>query len=100
VDGFAILESVRSSMRDVFLPIIVLTADSNEETKRRALRAGATDFLLKPFDELEVLLRINNMLEIRRLHLQLDMQRAAYEEAVRARTTELRELHSQFEVRG
>jgi PleD family two-component response regulator len=100
VDGFAILESVRSSMRDVFLPIIVLTADANEETKRRALRAGATDFLLKPFDELEVLLRINNMLEIRRLHLQLDMQRAAYEEAVRARTTELRELHSQLEVRG
>ncbi len=99
VDGLAVLESVRSSMRDVFLPIIVLTADANEETKRRALRAGATDFLLKPFDELEVLLRINNMLEMRRLHLQLDMQRAAYEEAVRARTSELRELHAQIETR-
>ncbi len=100
VDGLAVLESVRASMRDVFLPIIVLTADANEETKRRALRAGATDFLLKPFDELEVLLRINNMLEMRRLHLQLDMQRAAYEEAVRARTSELRELRAQVEARG
>ena len=96
-DGFAVLESVRSSMRDIFLPIIVLTADANEETKRRALRGGASDFLLKPFDEFEVLLRINNMLEIRRLHVQLDMQRAAYEEAVRARTAELRDLHRQLE---
>ena len=59
--------------------------------------AGRAIFLLKPFDEFEVLLRINNMLEIRRLHLQLDMQRAAYEEAVRARTAELRDLHRQLE---
>ncbi len=92
VDGFAVLEALRSTPREVFLPVIVLTADVNEETKRRALRAGATDFLLKPFDEVEVLLRIANMLEIRRLHLQLDTQRAAYEEAVRERTAELRAL--------
>jgi len=92
VDGFAILDALRSSAREVFLPVIVLTADANEETKLRALRAGATDFLLKPFDETEVLLRIGNVLEIRRLHLQLDMQRAAFEEAVRTRTAELREL--------
>jgi len=97
VDGFAILEAVRSAPREIFLPVIVLTADANEQTKRRALRAGATDFLLKPFDETEVLLRIGNMLEIRRLHLQLDIQRAAYEEAVRDRTSELREARSALE---
>src|SRR3954469_19583420 len=56
VDGFAILEAVRASSRDVFVPVIVLTADANEESKRRALRLGATNFLLKPFDDLEVLL--------------------------------------------
>ena len=97
VDGFAILEALRNTERDVFLPVIVLTADANENTKRRALRAGATDFLLKPFDETEVLLRIGNMLEIRRLHLQLDTQRAAFEEAVRERTSELREAQSALE---
>jgi putative two-component system response regulator len=97
VDGFAILEALRSTPRDIFLPVIVLTADANEQTKRRALRAGATDFLLKPFDETEVLLRIGNMLEIRRLHLQLDTQRAAFEEAVRERTSELREAQSALE---
>jgi PleD family two-component response regulator len=97
VDGFAILESVRATAGDTFLPVIVLTADANEGTKLRALRAGATDFLLKPFDEIEVLLRMANLLETRRLYLQLDTQRAAYEDAVRDRTSELREAQSQLQ---
>lgn len=94
VDGFTILESVREAAAETFLPVIVLTADANETTKLRALRAGATDFLLKPFDQLEVLLRMNNLLETRRLHLQLDMQVAAYADAVRERTSELREAQT------
>jgi putative two-component system response regulator len=96
VDGFTILESLRAVSGEAFLPVIVLTADANETTKLRALRAGATDFLLKPFDQLEVLLRMNNLLETRRLHLQLDMQLAAYADAVRERTSELREAQLQL----
>jgi putative two-component system response regulator len=97
VDGFAILHSLRSAGDEVFLPVIVLTADANEETKRRALAAGATDFLLKPLDQLEVLLRLANLLEMRRLHIQLDTQRAALEDALRERSLELREAHLQLE---
>ena len=97
VDGFAILEALRVAARGSFLPVIVLTADANEETKLRALSAGATDFLLKPFDQLEVLLRMTNLLETRRLHLQLDMQLAAFEDAVRERTSELREAQVQLQ---
>lgn len=93
VDGFAILHSIRSAGGDVFLPVIALTADANEETKRAALGAGATDFLLKPLDHLEVLLRIANLLEMRRLHIQLDTQRAALEDALRERSLELREAN-------
>ena len=91
LDGFALLESLRADGDEIFLPVIVLTADMNEETKQRALSAGATDFLLKPFDHLEVLLRIANLLEMRRLHVQLDNQRAAFEDALRTRSLELRE---------
>ena len=97
VDGFTILESLRAAARESFFPIIVLTADANEGTKLRALRAGATDFLLKPFDQLEVLLRMANLLETRRIHLQLDMQLAAFEDAVRERTSELREAQIQLQ---
>ena len=94
VDGYTILETLRSQTMQVFLPIIVLTADASEQAKWRALKAGATDFLLKRFDHLEVLLRIANLLEMRRLHVELDMQRAAFEDAVRARSLELRELQA------
>lgn len=91
VDGFAILESLRSGPgMGTFLPVLVLTADMTQEIKRRALGAGATDFLLKPFDQTEVLLRIHNLLKSRQSHLLLDNQRAALEEAVRERTSELR----------
>ena len=97
VDGFAILHALRSAGDEVFLPVIVLTGDSDEETKRTALRAGATDFLLKPLDYLEVQLRIANLLEMRRLHIQLDTQRAALEDALRERSLELREAHLHLE---
>jgi putative two-component system response regulator len=97
VDGFAILHSLRPAGSDVFLPVIVLTADANEKTKRNALGAGATDFLLKPLDQLEVLLRIANLLDMRRLHIQLDTQRAALEDALREKSLELREAHSNLQ---
>jgi putative two-component system response regulator len=90
-DGFSILESIRAAdYAEAFLPVVILTADTNEESKRRALEAGATDFLLKPFDHVEVALRIRNLLKSRRAHLLLDNQRAALEDAVRERTAELR----------
>jgi CheY-like chemotaxis protein len=95
VDGLTILETVRAQLSDIFLPVLVLTADVNEATKRRALGAGATDFLLKPFDPIEVILRIANLLEIRRLNIQLDTQRAAFEEALHARSSELRDAMMQ-----
>jgi len=65
VDGFAILSSLRSGPGEVFLPVIVLTADETDETKLRTLDAGATDFMLKPFDLTEILFRIKKVLATR-----------------------------------
>lgn len=96
VDGFAILQALRAHEADAHLPVVVLTADISEQTKRRALAAGATDFILKPFDHVEVLLRIHNLLDRRRLQLHLDTQRVAFEEAVRLRTEEIRDLRAQL----
>ena len=97
VDGFAVLESLRGDRSEVYLPIIALTADVNEETKRRALNLGATDFLNKPLDYIEVLLRIRNMLETRRIHQLLDNRSAALEDAVHARTSELQAAQAALE---
>jgi putative two-component system response regulator len=94
LDGFEILELLGSAVPpDRYLPVLVLTADATLAVRRRALRAGARDFLTKPFDVDEVLLRIANMLDIRFLNLRLQDQNAALEDRVRERTRELEESH-------
>jgi PAS domain S-box-containing protein len=76
VDGFQILERLQPLLAQrPFLPIVVLTADASPESKRRALGSGANDFLCKPLDAAEVLLRVKNLLETRLLYLQ-QQQRA------------------------
>jgi putative two-component system response regulator len=89
VDGFAVLESLRDPNGGLILPVIVLTADVEPETKLRVLKTGATDFLTKPLDLAEVLARITNVLESRRRELLMEKQRKALEEALAA-TSELR----------
>src|SRR4029077_9389162 len=71
LDGFAVMEGLKPLIpTGSYLPILVLTADITPDVKQRALASGAKDFLTKPFDATEVLLRIKNLLEIRYLHLQ------------------------------
>lgn len=90
VDGCAVIEQLRALVAtDDYLPIIVLTADITMQTKKRALTVGATDFLTKPFDQIEVLLRIQNLLKARVSHLLIQTQNATLEESVRQRTIEL-----------
>jgi putative two-component system response regulator len=87
MDGFAVLEALQPLIsRDSYLPILVLTADVTPAAKQRALSSGAKDFLTKPFDPTEVILRITNLLETRALHVEL-------EDRVRARTRELEGAH-------
>jgi EAL domain-containing protein (putative c-di-GMP-specific phosphodiesterase class I) len=84
VDGFAILASLQAAIPDnAFLPVLVLTADLTSEAKERVLSAGAKDFLTKPFDRTEVLLRIKNLLETRSLHLRQQQHNQALEAKVR-----------------
>jgi putative two-component system response regulator len=90
LDGFAVLEQLRSMLPEgTFLPVIVLTADVTRETKQRALASGAEDFLTKPFDVVEVTLRIKNLLQARHLHVQLQGQNELLEARVRVRTRDL-----------
>jgi len=74
----------------MYRPVAVVTAAATAEAKRRALTLGARDFLARPFDRVEVLLRLKNLLETRSLHLQLAHHNRRLEAEVRARTQELR----------
>lgn len=69
VDGFQLLEAFgRHERPDAFRPVLVLTADTTVQARRRALSLGAKDFVSKPFDVIEVALRIGNLLETRILY--------------------------------
>lgn len=68
MDGFQVMENLKEIEKGGYLPVLVITAQP--EHKLRALQAGAKDFVSKPLDLAEVLLRVHNMLEVRLLHVE------------------------------
>ena len=68
MDGFQVMEGLKEIETSGYLPVLVLTAQPNHRV--RALKAGAKDFISKPFDLAEVLIRVYNMIEVRLLHLE------------------------------
>jgi EAL domain-containing protein (putative c-di-GMP-specific phosphodiesterase class I) len=90
LDGFAALDQIRAGLDpDAFVPVLFLTADVDRDIRKRALAAGAKDFLTKPFDVDEVVLRCRNLLETRRLHRELRRTNAALRTEVHERTLAL-----------
>src|SRR5664279_4187464 len=69
VDGYTMLRHIRDWAGQEYLPVVVLTADVRPETLLRAINDGATDFLTKPFNATEILIRVRNLLHTRSLHL-------------------------------
>jgi DNA-binding response OmpR family regulator len=81
-----------------YFPILVLTADVTTESKQKALSIGASDFLTKPFDLIEVDLRIKNLLKARYLYQQLENQNLILEEKVKERTAKLEETNIELTI--
>ena len=87
IDGFEILELIKKGREESlnnndYVPVLVLTADISTEVKKRALMAGAKDFLNKPYDLFEVRLRIKNLLETRYLFQLLKEKNQSLEKKV------------------
>ena len=85
MDGFQVMESLKEIETGGYLPILVLTAQPDH--KLRALKSGARDFVSKPFDLAEVLMRVHNMLEVRLLNVQ-EHKRSEQELVLAQRTQE------------
>ena len=77
MDGFQVIEALKEIEMDGYVPILVITAHPGH--KLRALTSGAKDFISKPFDLMEVKMRIHNTLEVRLLYKQLDHHSRAQE---------------------
>jgi EAL domain-containing protein (putative c-di-GMP-specific phosphodiesterase class I)/FixJ family two-component response regulator len=95
LDGYEMLTRLAQRAAGSYLPVLVLTADTGKQAAHRALRLGARDFLTKPLDLDEVLLRVHNLLEtrdlytaLRRQNLLLGEQLTGYQEPERAAEAE------------
>lgn len=89
LDGLAVMDRLNDIVEASYLPILMLTGDMTPEARREALSRGAKDFVNKPFNPDEVLLRIRTLLETRFLYLQIQSQNQMLEAKVRERTREL-----------
>ncbi len=87
MDGFEVMEALKPLETESWLPVLVVTAEPDK--KLAALEAGARDFIGKPFDTVEVMTRIRNLLEVRLLHRESSDYGALMERTVRERTAEL-----------
>jgi len=94
MDGFQVIEGLKTNSADGYLPVLVITAQPGH--KLRALQVGARDFISKPFDLVEVKMRIRNMLEVRLLYKKLENYATVLEQIVQERTAELRESEARF----
>ena len=94
MDGFQVLQGLKELALDDYLSVLVLTAEPRH--KLRALRAGATDFISKPFDLKEAKTRIHNMLEVRLCHTKIQRHNMVLEQSVLERTAQLVESEARF----
>jgi len=106
LDGFGVMEALAPHVpADAYFPILVITGDDNAESRHRALSMGAKDFLNKPIDRTEAVLRVRNLLQTRFLHMELQVQNVLLEDKVRKRTeglaqavTDLERSHSEIRL--
>ena len=87
--GFDVMNALKPLETESYLPILVLTAQLDTETRLKAIRAGAKDFVNKPFIMEEMLARINNLLEVRMLHNSVHGEKKSLETQVKASSQEL-----------
>jgi signal transduction histidine kinase len=90
VDGYEVMSQLQELSDDDYVPVLVLTAQTDMQTRIQALEAGARDFLNKPVDHAEALNRIRNLLEVRLLHKEVREHNSQLENIVAERTVDLR----------
>jgi len=99
VDGFEALEMIGRHAAGEFLPVIVVTADTTRDAVHRALRLGAHDFLTKPFDIMEVSLRVGNLLRTRSAYWELRRERSRLRDHLDVLLDGTREAEDAWETR-
>lgn len=96
LNGLEVMDQLNEIAEASYLPILILSGDLTPDARRDALSRGAKDFVSKPFQQDELLLRIKTLLETRFLYIQIQSQNQLLEAKVRERTREL--VEAQIEI--
>ncbi|MEH2146142.1 response regulator [Nostoc sp.] len=96
IDGFETCRQLKSQMTICEIPIIFMTALNDTTDKVKGLALGAVDYITKPFQQEEVLARIEVHLKLRRANLELKQQKGILEQRVQERTAELSQVLDNF----
>lgn len=100
VDGLTVLRSIRASLdTKEFLPVLVLTGDTVSTAREQALDAGASDFVTKPFDRLEVIQRVRNLLSMRAMYRDVQRHNAELAAELEAQAEAARRATAELEAR-
>ncbi len=92
MDGFDVLKQIRSELTDLFIPIIMITAQNDKESRLKALELGVNDFIGKPFDQNEVIIQIKNAVEIKLRHNRMNWQNRILLTRLEAERRDIEEL--------
>ncbi|MFH2123285.1 MAG: HD domain-containing phosphohydrolase [Pseudomonadota bacterium] len=92
MSGLEVMQQLRDQLTDDYLSVLVLTAQTDMQTRQEALKLGAKDFVTKPFEQWEVMLRIRNLLETRHFYKKQLIRGDVLEEEVKRRTEEIRSV--------
>ncbi|MBW4507831.1 MAG: response regulator [Scytonematopsis contorta HA4267-MV1] len=96
IDGYETCRRLKNDPRTRNVPIIFITALSETLDKVKGLKLGAVDYITKPFQQEEIIARIQVHLQLRKLNLELDSQKQLLEQRVQERTAELSEAFEEL----
>ncbi|MCC2638908.1 MAG: two-component system response regulator [Moraxellaceae bacterium] len=96
MDGYQVMAQLKALNDPLLPPIVILTAQEGRDFVLRALDAGARDFVAKPFDRNELMMRVRNLLDAELAHRMLHDQKDVLEEMVRQRTEQLH--HTRLQI--
>jgi adenylate cyclase len=99
MDGYEVCRSLRQDPATAFLPVVMITASGDQE-RLLAIRAGADDFVTKPFDQAELIARVRSLLRIKRYHDTIEGQAAELAEWNRTLERRVQEQVEQLERMG
>lgn len=92
MDGYELCKQLKTNKKTNHIPVILITAKASQENKLEGLEIGADDYLIKPFDEKELIIRIKNLISIRE-QLQMKYQQEVW---LKPKEVKISSVHQKF----